>query len=199
MALATKFVRQLNKVMKRRTDAIRRIVVPSRGAPAKMNKEIRDRYRVSLLDLASQILVRGKARKEFERLVHPRRLRSISGRGIQNRFDGLYSWAQENLRGPIVYSFWKRSSCLYVGKGKSYRRLRGYQGAHRLMVADSLKVWQVKSRSKLPSAECLAVHLFKPSENKNKPAKVKWGKKCPVCRRHDELKGELDSLLRLKG
>jgi hypothetical protein len=28
--------------------------------------------------------------------------------------------------------------------------------------------------------------------------KVKWGEKCPVCKCHDELKDELDSLLSLK-
>lgn len=105
---------------------------------------------------------------------------------------------EKNLHGPIIYSFWKGSRCLYVGKGKSYRRLSAYKGHHYLTVADSLKVWRVKSKNKVPSAECLAVHLFRPRFNENKPAKVKWGKKCPVCRSHDELKEDLDSLLRLK-
>jgi ribosomal protein L33 len=71
-------------------------------------------------------------------------------------------------------------------------------GAYELTGTPSMRVWQVRSRTKLPSAECLAVHLFNPTKNTNKPAKVKWGRKCPICRRHDELKGDLDSLLRLK-
>ena len=71
MALTTEFDRQLSKVMRRRTDAIRRIVVPSQGAPKKMNKKIRDRDRLNLLDLASQILVRGKAKKRIRKTCPP--------------------------------------------------------------------------------------------------------------------------------
>jgi hypothetical protein len=198
MALATEFLRLLDRAMKRRTDAMRRLVIPTKGAPKKMNKRVRDSLRADLLDSASQLLVREKARKEFQRLATPRQLRFIAGHGIRKRFDNLYSWARENLHGPVIYSFWKGSRCLYVGKGKSYRRLSAYKGHHYLTVADSLKVWQVRSKNKVPSAECLAVHLFRPRFNENKPAKVKWGKKCPVCRSHDELKEDLDSLLRLK-
>jgi hypothetical protein len=198
VALRTQFLRQLRQLMERRTDAIRRIVIPKKGSPRKMDRRTRDRLRVKLLDSASKVLVRETAKKEFQRLINPRRLHFISGWGVENRFSDLYSWARSNLKGPIIYSFWKGRKCLYVGKGKSHRRLRGYRNSHYLMAADNVRVWQVKSRSKLPSAECLAVHLFKPTKNANKPAKVKWGRKCPICRRHDELKGDLDSLLRLK-
>ena len=197
MALRTEFLRKLKRVMEYRTDSIKRMVIP--GVAKKWDRKKRDKLRRELLDSASQVLVREIARKEFKKLVHNRRPRSISGRGIQNRFDHVFSWARRNLHGPIVYSFWKGSRCLYVGKGRSYKRLRGYRGSIYLMVADSLKAWRVKSRNKLASAECLAVHLFNPSRNENHPAKVKWGKRCPVCRRHRGLKNGLDSLLRLKG
>jgi hypothetical protein len=198
VALRTEFLSRLRRLMERRTDAIRRIVIPSKGTPQKMDRKIRDRLRVDLLDSASQILVRERAKKEFQRLTGQRRLHFISGRGVENRFSDLYFWARSNLRGPIIYSFWKGRKCLYVGKGKSHRRLRGYRNSHYLIAADSVRVWQVRSRNKLPGAECLAVHLFNPTKNTNKPARVKWGRKCPICRRHDELKSDLDSLLRLK-
>jgi ribosomal protein L33 len=198
MALTKEFDRLLEQVMERRTDAMRRIVIPTRGAPKKMNKRVRDGLRARLLDSASEILVREKAWKEFQELATHRQLRHIAGYGIRGRFDNLYSWARKSLRGHVIYSFWKGKSCLYVGKGKSYKRLIAYKNSHYLMVADSLEAWQVRSPSKLASAECLAVHFFRPRLNENKPAKVKWGKKCPVCRRHDELKEDLDSLLRLK-
>lgn len=125
-------------------------------------------------------------------------MRYIAGYGIKNRFDHLHSWAQQRFDEPIIYSFWKGKRCLYVGKGKSYRRLNAYKHSHYLMAANCIEVWPVMSENKLPSSECLAVHLFKPSDNENKPAKVKWGKRCPICRRHDNVKEELDSLLRLK-
>ncbi len=198
MALRTEFLSRLRRLMERRTDAIRRIVIPSKGIPKKMDRKIRDRLRVDLLDSASQILVKESAKKEFKKLISRRRLHFISGWGIENRFSDLYSFARRNLKGPIIYSFWKGRKCLYVGKGKSHRRLRGYRNSHYLIAADSVRVRSVKSRNKLPSAECLAVHLFNPTKNTNKPAKVKWGRKCPICKRHDELKSDLDSLLRLK-
>jgi hypothetical protein len=198
MALATEFSRLLDQMMDRRVDAIKRLVIPTKGAPKKMNKRVRDGIRAKVLDSASQLLVRAKAKKEFQELVKPRQLRFIAGYGIRGRFDNLYSWARKNLNGPVIYSFWKGKRCLYVGKGKSYRRLRVYRNSHYLSLADNLKVWQVRSRNKVASAECLAVHLFEPHFNENKPAKVKWGKKCPVCRCHDQLKEDFDSLLRLK-
>jgi hypothetical protein len=111
----------------------------------------------------------------------------------------MFQWARRKLRGPIVYSFWKGKSCLYVGKGKSYRRLRSYKKTIFLRPGHSLEVWQVKTKRALPSAECLAIHLFSPRYNENKPARVKWGGKCPICRMHDFVQEEISSLLRLKG
>ncbi len=53
-----------------------------------------------------------------------------------------------------MYSFWDRKKCLYVGKGKNWKRLRAYKRSVFLKYADRLKVLQVKSKSRLPSAEC---------------------------------------------
>src|SRR6266478_3694478 len=54
---------------------------------------------------------------------------------------------------------------------------------------------EVTWKSRLPSAECLAIHLFMPCDNENKAAKKKWGKRCPVCKRHDAFKDQLASVL----
>ena len=97
-----------------------------------------------------------------------------------------------------MYVFWNGKKCMYVGKAKSYRRLHSYKRSYFLNAANRLRVWQIKSPGRLASAECLALHLFSPQYNENKAAKVKWGKKCPVCKRHDALRDDLDSLLRLK-
>src|SRR5437016_14063811 len=64
-------------------------------------------------------------------------------------------------------------------------------------VRDRLKA--VGAKSRLPRAECLAIHLFNPRDNKQKKAaKVKWGKGCPICKRHDEVASEISALLRLR-
>ena len=159
---------------------------------------IRDKLRRGLLLVATDILVRKHARRKFSSATIDRHLRFIGGFGIQDRFDKIFRWAEKNLDGPIVYSFWRGKKCLYVGKGKSYRRLRHYQKNIYLKEADSLKVWRVVSKSQLPRAECLGIHLFHPRDNKRKAAKVKWGKSCPVCKRHDEIASEIDTLLGLK-
>jgi hypothetical protein len=102
------------------------------------------------------------------------------------------------LTGGIAYSFWAGDRCLYVGKGKNWKRLRAYKKSIYLKYADRLKALVVKTKGGLPSAESLEIHLHEPRYNVVKAAKVKWGQKCPISERHDELKDELDSLLRLK-
>jgi hypothetical protein len=198
MAYANQFRDSLREAIDRRTDSMTRIILGGRGAPKKFNKAVRNKLRTKILDRASHILTRQSAKSEFRSLITNRRLRYISGRGVRQRFDSIYSWARKRVRGPIVYAFWRRKRCLYVGKGLSYRRLRAYKKNIYLKDATCVEIWQIASKAKLPSAECLAIHLFDPLDNRMKAAKVKWGKKCPVCRRHDEFKKEVDSLLRLR-
>jgi ribosomal protein L33 len=200
MALATRFLDLLDEALERRTEVLRRLVVRGAlGAPKKFSRRIRDQLMRRLLDAASKVLVRQHAKKKLVKVVVRRRLRHIVGFGIEDRFDRLFRWAQDKLYGPIIYAFWNGRRCLYVGKGRSYRRLRAYAKSIYLKDADALEVWQVKTKGRLPSAECLAIHLFRPRDNKNKPAKVKWGKACPVCKLHDEISEEITSLLKLKG
>jgi ribosomal protein L33 len=198
LSFAKQFVTSLNQLIDRRTDRIRRLVIPSKGPTKKFDKARRDQMRNSILESASRVLVRKRAWEEFQELVGPRSLRLIRGRGDSGRFNHIYGWASKRFESPIIYSFWRGKKCLYVGKGSSYRRLAGYKNNTLLSKSDCIEVWPVRSKRRLPAAECLAVHYFRPSENENKPARVKWGRKCPICRRHDELREELDSLHRLK-
>jgi hypothetical protein len=201
LALTKKFSRLLDDALERRTEYLRRLVVPSnQGAPKKYTKKVRDRLKKKLLLAASEVLVREHAAREFTKAIVRRRLRFITGFGYQDRFDRIYRWAKSKFHGPVIYSFWRGKKCLYVGKGKSYRRLRHYEKSFYLWQADSLEMWQVTSESRLPRAECLAIHMFHPRDNKQKKAaKVKWGRKCPICKRHDEAASEISALLRLKG
>jgi hypothetical protein len=199
LALKTKFLRVLDDAVERRTEQLRRLVVsPNQGAPKKYIRTIRDRLKKRILLAASTVLVNEHSENEIARTVVRRRLRFIKGFGLANRFERLYMWAARKLDGPIVYAFWRGKKCLYVGKGKSYRRLKHYDKSVYLWHANALEVWQIKSKSRLPRAECLAIHLFKPRDNKQKKAaKVKWGEVCPICKRHDEIASATSSLLRL--
>jgi hypothetical protein len=200
LALTTAFLRVLDEALERRTEQLRRQVVSGgQGAPKKYTRKIRDKLKRKILRAATDVLVNERAGAEFARKVAKRSLRYINGFGIQDRFDRLYSWARRKIRGPIVYAFWRGKKCLYVGKGKSYRRLKHYDKSVYLWHSDAIEVWQIKSKSQLPAAECLAIHLFKPRDNKQKKAaKVKWGKRCPICKTHDDVASDIGALLRLK-
>jgi len=110
----------------------------------------------------------------------------------------MLDWAGSSLSGPIVYGFWKGNRCLYIGKGGSWRRLKSYEKSAYLLQATRIKAFCIKTKSQLAKAECLATHLFNPRDKKMKPAKVKWGKKCPICRKHDEVRRQVQNLFRLK-
>jgi len=198
LALANEFLRLLDHATERRVSGIKRMVVPTKGPPMKFDKRRRDRLRGDPLDIASRILVRDGAKAEFDGLVGHRKLHHIGGRGARQRIEDLYDWAEKNFSGPIIYSFWKGKRCLYVGKAGIPRRLWAYKNSIYLFKADVIEIWPVKSAARLPAAECLAMHLFAPSDNQNKAARVRWGRTCRVCRLHDDLKEELDSLLRLR-
>jgi hypothetical protein len=200
MALTKQFLKSLDEALERRTEYLRRLVVPAgQGAPKKYTRKVRDRLKKKLLLAASDVLVRDQASAEFSRTKRNRHLRFISGFGVQDRFDRINAWAKRKIHGPIVYAFWRGKNCLYVGKGKSRRRLNHYEKSIYLLQADSLEVWEIKTKSQLPRAECLAIHLFDPRDNKQqKAAKVKWGKGCPICQRHDEVGSEIGALLRLR-
>ncbi|MCK6445338.1 MAG: hypothetical protein L6Q99_03015 [Planctomycetes bacterium] len=199
MALAKQFSRKLDQLWHRRTDELRAQVVPrGAGKPPSFTKKVRQKLVDELLDLASTILIRRSGRAEFRATVAHRRLRFIRERGLLKRGKGLVQWAQRTVKGPIVYAFWRRRRCLYVGKGKSWRRLRSYEKSAYLLSATCVEVFSVRSKSQLGKAECLATHLFDPRDQRVRPARVKWGKACPICRRHDAVRDELRGLFRMR-
>jgi hypothetical protein len=199
MALNKQFARKLDQLWQRRTTQLRALVVPrGAGKPPSFTNQVRERLVEDLLDLASRILVRRHARAAFDDIVRKRDLRFLKGRGHRERGQRMVEWAGRTLKGPIVYSFWNRKRCLYVGKGKTWRRLRSYEKSIYLAKANSLEVYSITSRSHLGKAECLATHLFEPDDRKVRPAKVKWGKACPVCRKHDLVREELRGLFRMR-
>ena len=142
-------------------------------------------------------MVRKVAKREFRDSHTKRKLHRMKGRGLVARGDDLVKFSR-TLSGPIVYAFWRGKRCLYVGKGMKANRLRGYQKAAYVREATCVEVFSISSKSQLPKAECLATHLFRPRDYKVRPAQTAWGKKCPVCRRHDKLRRELRGLFAMR-
>jgi hypothetical protein len=56
----------------------------------------------------------------------------------------------------------------------------------------------VSQYSLLPKLECLATHRFQPINNKIRPSKKKWAKKCSICKLRKEVGRELKRIFRLK-
>lgn len=199
MGLAKRFARTLDTLWRRRTAKLRGYVIPRGvGQPQKFSRTVRDRMINRLLDQATVLLIRREGRSEFREVAPERRLRQIKGRGVAKRAENMLRWARLGLHGPIIYCFWKGDKCLYVGKGATWKRLKNYEKSAYLLQATCIEVFLVKSKSQLGKAECLATHLFEPRDKKIKPARSKWGKACPICQKHDAIRGELQALFRMK-
>lgn len=198
MALAKQFSRKLDQLWKRRIAEFRSLVIPTHGAILKFTRKRRDKVIKEVVGIASRIVLKREGHREFDKVVTQRRLRMIKGRGLLQRGDNLVRWARETLRGPIIYAFWRKRKCLYVGKGASWRRLRNYRKSAYMLEATCVEVFQIAGKSQLAKAECLATHKFDPRDIKADPAEVRWGKTCPVCEKHDQIRSELRSIFRMK-
>jgi len=199
MSLTNQFSKKLDDLWKRRTVEVRALVIPRDiGQPKKFSSVIKKQLIDDLLECATTILVKKEGKKEFNRVTSKRKLRKINGHGLLDRGNKLVKWAKFEFNGPIVYAFWRRQKCLYVGKGASWKRLRNYKKSAYLRDASHIEVFGIHGKSHLGKAECLAAHLFNPRDNEYKPAKFIWGKVCPICEKHDQIYDELHLLFKMR-
>jgi hypothetical protein len=198
MALTKTFARKLDALWHRRSAEIRALGLRHRGRPKLFTRAIREKGINALQETATAILLKKGAKRELRKLVVAQYWRRIRGYGLDSRFGAMTRGLADVVGGPIVYSFWKGQRCLYVGKGRSIRRLHHYQKSAYLVQATRLKVVEVKGKSHLPKAECLSTHLYEPRDQKVKAADTKWGKKCPICRTHDQIREGLRFLFAIK-
>lgn len=198
MALVKDFERKLNQLWLLRTSRIQSLLRKQKGRPRVFTKAQRDKRVRELEEMALAVLKKQVAKAELKSLTKYTKRKHLSAHGSQNRFDQMVAWADRHLAGPIVYSFWKNKTCLYVGRSESPRRLRGYRRDIFFTRADLVTVRVLSRRSDLAKAECLATHLFNPSGNGIGPAKQKYGKKCPVCSAKNEIKKDIEALFRLR-
>lgn len=117
MALAKQFANTLDELWRRRTSRLRGFVIPRGvGQPRKFSRTVRDRIINRLLDQATVLLIRREGRSDFREVAPERRLRQIKGGGVAKRAQGMLDWAQVNLHGPIIYSFWRGKGVSTWGK-----------------------------------------------------------------------------------
>lgn len=204
MALATKFERELERLFYRRTAWLRKAIGKNRpGRPRVFNRKKVEPKLDELGELATEILVRRRARREFFRTVGGKRqwhVKRGKGYGIDAKRKRFKRWYEKHVGSKnCVYAFWSRRGCVYVG-----RTLRGkgrpadWFDRVWFQPVTRIDVHSIGKPSEVPKAECLAVHLFDPIENKNWPSTGRYTKKCPICKATKEIDRELKSIFRLR-
>jgi len=181
MARLKQFDKKLHELWQRRIVHIESLVRKRQGRPKSFTKKNRDKGIRELEEMADEIVTKQGAKAELTKITAYKKRRQIKGRGIANRYDRIIHWAEKKLPGAIIYAFWKKKRCLYVGQGITWKRLRSYEKSIYLKEATLLKIIGVTSTSQIDKAECLSKHLYSPRDNKIDPAKTKWSKACPVC------------------
>jgi len=204
MALTTKFEKELQKLFNRRTSWLRQAIGKNRpGRPHIFNRRKVAPKLYELGELAAEILVRRRGRKEIRRVVEGKRQWHVNrgkGHGIDAKRTQFRRWYDKAIGSRnCVYVFWATHECIYVGRTlRGQGRPSGWFDRYWFRPVKRIDIYSVTRPSEVPKAECLAVHLFDPSVNKNLPSIHKYTKKCPICEATKEIDRELKSIFRLR-
>lgn len=201
MAHFTKFEERLNKLFQDRTYILRKnLGLKIKGPSPSITRRKVDRTIFELQDLASTILARGLAKKEFKQNTGAKRGKKITGRGWRKQKENFDLWLKRNSpkSKQLVYVFWRGKKCLYVGRTGSGGSRPSSHFNKKGFLPTRIDIYPSKSKSQTPKLECLAVHRFEPSINRYKPAKKKWTKKCPLCSVHRKIEQDLRKIFKLR-
>ncbi len=203
MAFSKAFERKLNNLFHQRTHWLRAELGSSgAGKPPefgrkKVAKGIRD-----LQLIASDALVHKLARTEFEQHVASVKNYHVKGHGPYDKKRRFEAWYKPRFRKAkaVVYAFWGKSKgCIYVGRTGSHgTRPSAHFEKFWFSSVRRVTIFSVKGSSHVPKLECLAIHRYQPSRNRNKAATKKWTKACPLCTTHKYIENELRDIFRFK-
>jgi hypothetical protein len=203
MAFSKSFERKLNDLFGQRTDWLRR-KLGTAGAgkpPVFRRKKVDDGIR-DLQAIASDALARKLAKSEFEKHVATRRNYHIKGHGPDDKRARFATWFSANFpRGKgFVYAFWgNRRRCIYVGRTGSHgSRPSSHFEKYWFSGVKRVTIFAVEGERHIPKLECLAIHHFQPSRNRNKAATKKWTTACPLCLAHRHIEVELRDIFRFR-
>jgi hypothetical protein len=118
MANHVEFNRVLDRLYKRRTDRLRRILYPKTGKIRTLTKRHRERGLQKLKEIAFRGLAEKLAKKEFDRSVAERKSWRPRGWGREKKLKEFRKWTEMKIsrkRGK-VYVFWRKRECRYVGR-----------------------------------------------------------------------------------
>jgi len=202
MSFQGKFNKRLDRLFRKRTGWLRRALTTSPGPVPVLLKASRERNIRRLQKIAHAALARKLAKTHFDDSVAKRKTWTPNGsRSVAAKGQNFRAWARENIdqANGKVYVFYHKRRCKYVGrtKGRGSRPSRHFKkewfkGTTRIMV------YMAPRKSEIPRLECLAVHRFRPTENKARAARQKWSPECPLCTLDRKIKSEIRSIFRFR-
>ncbi|MBI5712279.1 MAG: hypothetical protein HZC38_02460 [Chloroflexi bacterium] len=202
MSKTGEFIYELDSLYHQRTHWLRSVLgVKKPGLPPKFDRKRVNRGITQLQKIASDALANKLAKKEFSQFAAEKRGWHIKGHGRKQQRKEFIGWFDETFgrHQECIYIFWNRHKCIYIGRtGKGGGRPQSHFEKYWFGEVDRVDIYPVKQTSQLPKLECLAIHRFLPTRNESKAATKAWTKKCPLCRVHKDIEGELRKIYRLK-
>lgn len=200
MSYAKQFKKTLNGLFERRTGWLRREIHNFKpGPPLKWDKGRLYKTIEELQEIARNALAEKLAKKEFKQ--RPCYRKKISGWGDDEKKRNFEKWYDKKVADEkCVYVFvGKTGDCLWVGRTKDGKK-RPASHLEKSWAKDTkqINIYPVKNKTDLHKLECLAWHRFRPKKNKNKPAREKNAKKCPMCGILRIINTEIKSIFRFK-
>jgi hypothetical protein len=149
---------------------------------------------------AATSLAHKLAKAEFNEHVGVRKNYHVKGRGPadkKKKFEEWFARRFHKTRG-LIYAFWgNQKKCIYIGRTGSHgSRPSSHCEKFWFSGIKRVTIFPIKGQSHIPKLECLAIHRFQPTRNKNKAATKKWTKACPLCTTHKYIENELRDIFR---
>jgi len=203
MAFSKSFERELNNLFRQRTDWLRRKLGTSKaGKPPEFSRKKVGAGIRKLQAIASNALAHKLAKSEFNEHVVSRKNYHVKGRGPDDKKAKFEEWfaARFGKTKGLIYTFWgDHTKCIYVGRTGSHgSRPSSHMEKFWFSGVKRVTIFAVSGRSHIPKLECLAIHYFQPTRNKNKAATKRWTKACPLCETHKHIENELRDIFRFR-
>ena len=195
MAFQTKFNKELDRLYRRRTDELRRLLSRDKpGLPKRLTKRKRERAIRKLKEIASRCLAPKMWNRERKKYEVVRKRWPVLGWGPKQKRANFRQWLKDEVpdRHGKVYVFLRGKECRYVGRTQtSGKRPTEHFARKKFIGTTHIDVYSVRKRSATPLLECLTIHHLDPARNKIRAAKQKWCPKCPLCKAHKRIRTEL--------
>lgn len=201
MAFSKTFERELDKLFYRRTHWLRRAIGAKKpGQPPKFDHNQVKKSIERLQQIASDAFAHRFAKNEFNQFVIDKASYRIKGRGAadkKRKFKEWFAGRFSKTHGGIIYTFWAAKSCRYVGRTEFHSdggRPASHFDKYWFSGITKATLYSIRAKSHIPKLECIAIHHFQPSMNKNRAATIKRTKACPLCDIHRIIERELKDI-----